>query len=359
MERGIPLLTVAIPACNGAGHLAETLRSILSQECEPFDLLVSDDCSDDGTVALVRDLARDRAQVAVQSTRLGLAGNWNHCVALSRTPWVSLFHQDDVMLPGHLAWVSAKISEIALRQDPPGLIAGRAGVIDEASHPVSPSVIDPGGAITQGPPPVGAFLEFSPGEFCSELSTTNSLRCSAVITSRAAHTALGGFDPSYRYVVDWEFWYRVAQNWGVCWRTEEPTVLVRWHHGSETHRFKAGIEDLEEESRFFRQVIEPDHSDSPDQDPIRSAWQKGLARAYLNRAQDALRNSHLALARTCLRRAWSLSPRRVAKTFAADPRLCAQMATLAATPRLARRWFADKQPIEGSSSLVRRLTNRP
>ena len=105
MANSAPLLTVAIPTCNGTAHLAETLHSILNQECPPFDLLVSDDHSDDGTVALVRDIAGERARIVVNEQRLGLAGNWNQCMALSQTPWVSIFHQDDVMLPGHLAWV--------------------------------------------------------------------------------------------------------------------------------------------------------------------------------------------------------------------------------------------------------------
>ena len=98
-----PILTVAVPTCNGARHLAEALRSILAQEGVAFELLVSDDRSDDDTLEVVRAAAGDRVRIEVNSERLGLAGNWNRCVALARTPLVAIFHQDDVMLPGHLA----------------------------------------------------------------------------------------------------------------------------------------------------------------------------------------------------------------------------------------------------------------
>ena len=98
-----PPLTVAIPTCNGAAHLAEALRGIMAQEGVAFDLVVSDDRSDDATLELVRTLAGDRARIAVNRERLGLAGNWNRCVAMSVTPMVAVFHQDDVMEPGHLA----------------------------------------------------------------------------------------------------------------------------------------------------------------------------------------------------------------------------------------------------------------
>ena len=87
---------------NGARHLSETLKSILQQEDEPFDLIVSDDRSEDESLAIVRALCGDRARIVVNSERLGLAGNWNQCVALSRTPLVAIVHQDDVLRSNHL-----------------------------------------------------------------------------------------------------------------------------------------------------------------------------------------------------------------------------------------------------------------
>ena len=97
-----PILTVAVPTCNGARHLAEALHSVLSQEGAAFELLVSDDRSDDDTLEVVRTGGRRSARIEINSERLGLAGNWNRCAALARTPLLAIFHQDDVMLPGHL-----------------------------------------------------------------------------------------------------------------------------------------------------------------------------------------------------------------------------------------------------------------
>jgi glycosyltransferase involved in cell wall biosynthesis len=334
-------LTVAIPTYNGAAHLAETLHSILSQECEPFDLLVCDDRSDDETVSLVRTLAGERVRVVINDHRLGLAGNWNQCVTLSRTPWVNIFHQDDVMLPGHLSWVLDRLNWAEQRSSRVGLIAGPVRVIDESSQPVAPSVVDPGGGIVLGVLPDSVdFFDFPPGDFCNWLCASNPLRCSAVITNRAAHADVGGFDPSYRYVVDWDFWYRVARHWGVTWKLHDPTVLIRWHSASETHRFKTGVDDLDEANRLVEHIFELDHSTDRNASRVRRLWRGNLARAFLNRSHDALRNGRSELARTCLTRAWGLSSRRVIRTLGADPRLCLQMASLALAPRTATRWFA-------------------
>src|SRR5438105_5006629 len=98
-----PQLTVAIPTYKGARHLADALRGILAQEGVAFELLISDDRSDDETLAIVHAAAGDRARIEVNGERLGLAGNWNRCIALARAPLVAVFHQDDVMRPGHLA----------------------------------------------------------------------------------------------------------------------------------------------------------------------------------------------------------------------------------------------------------------
>jgi glycosyltransferase involved in cell wall biosynthesis len=337
----IPLLTVAVPTCNGAAHLAETLHSILDQECPPFDLLVCDDQSDDGCVEIVRTMAGERARIVVNQDRLGLAGNWNQCMALSRTPWVSIFHQDDVMLPRHLASVTRAL-ELADRETTSiGLVAGPARVIDEHSKPVPDSVVDPGGKVVTGMMPRNLeFLGFPPGDFTEFLKEDNPLRCSAVVTNRAAHADVGGFDPSYRYVVDWEFWYRVSRKYAVSWKLHEPTVLVRWHASSETHRFKTGTEDLEEAAFFLDSIFEQEDHGNPAAARRRGLANRRLARAFLNRSHEALRHGQANLAQTCLHRAWALSSRKVFWTLATDQRLCLQMSTLALSPRLARHWFA-------------------
>ena len=39
------------------------------------------------------------------AVNLGLAGNWNHCLAVASTDLVTLLHADDELLPGYVAAV--------------------------------------------------------------------------------------------------------------------------------------------------------------------------------------------------------------------------------------------------------------
>jgi GT2 family glycosyltransferase len=319
-------LTVAVPTCNGARHLAAALRSILAQESVAFDLVVSDDRSDDETLDVVRSIAGDRARIEVNPERLGLAGNWNRCVALSRTPLVAIFHQDDVMFPGHL---SAHLA--AASTDPAaGLICSAADVIDADGRPIPDSIIERG---VLGP----TNRLFPPGGFVVELAVGNPVRCSGVTMRRDAHADVGGFDPSYRYVVDWDFWLRVARRRGVAWLAR-PTVAVRWHPASETHRFRAGTADLDETARLLDGLYAADGPRLPDARRLRRAADWRLARAFLNRAYDAHRGRDPVLVRRCVTRAIRLRPG-IVGTILRDPRLAGRMALSVVAPR-----FSSRQP---------------
>ena len=325
-----PRLTVAMPTYNGAKHLGEALRSILAQDGLTFDLIVSDDRSEDETPAIVRDLTGDRARVVINSERLGLAGNWNQCVALSRTPLVAIFHQDDVMRPGHLAaHVSAFDSS-----DRVGLVASAAEVVDAEGRTVPESVVCRGGL---GP----SDRRFGVGELVREMAIANPLRCSAVTIRAEAHRAIGGFDSSYRYVVDWDFWLRLARGWEAAWLAQ-PTVAIRWHPESETHRFKTGTTDLEETIRLRDHLLNSDGPGSPEAPGLRRESNRRLARAYLNRSHQALRGGDSGLATRCLRKAIALRPGILA-TIAADPRLAVQLSLLVVAPRTAARHFGPSQ----------------
>ncbi|MDR3634855.1 MAG: glycosyltransferase [Isosphaeraceae bacterium] len=328
-----PSLTVAIPTYRGARHLAAALRSVLAQEGVTFDLIVSDDRSDDETVAVVEGEAGDRARVVVNSERLGLAGNWNQCVALSRTAFVAIFHQDDVMRPGHLVahLATFRASERI------GLVASAADVIDDLDAPVPESTVGRGGLGS-------ADRTFAPGEALPLMAGGNPLRCSAVTLSKAAHADVGGFDASYRYVVDWNAWLKIARRWGVAWLAH-PSVAIRWHIASETHRFKGGTADLDETARLLDELFERSGAAWPNALALRRQADQRLARAFLARSHEALKGGDVTLARSCLVRACRLWPG-IVSTIVADPRLAAQMASLAVLPQWAGRLWSRAAAIE-------------
>ncbi len=314
-----PVFTVAVPTYNGARHLRAALGSILRSETG-HDLIIVDDRSDDETLTIARELVGDRARIEVNPERLGLARNWNRCVALSQTPLVAIFHQDDVMRPDHL-----ETHLEAHRQNPSlGWVASGAEVIDQAENPVPDTVVERGGLGDKD-------LELDDGLGVEALATSNPLRCSAVTINRSAHAEVGGFDPSYRYVVDWDFWVRVANVRPVAWRART-TAAIRWHHASETHRFANGLVDLDETARLLAWIDRHLDIYTVFYPEWRREADKRLARAFLNRAHVAFKGGDAVLARRALVRSLRLAPAKMLATLAVDPRLVAQLGAACFAP---------------------------
>jgi hypothetical protein len=220
------------------------------------------------------------------------------------------------------------------------MVASAADPIDDAGEVAGTSAVERGGL---GP----VDRVFAAGSLLPELAVGNPLRCSSVTLRASVHADLGGFSPALRYVVDWDYWIRSARISAVAWLAR-PTVAVRWHDASETHRFKTGTIDLDEQAELLDHLYARDAAAWRDARTLRRAADRRLARAFLNRAYEALHGGDPRLARRCLKRSVTLSPRILA-TIASDPRLAAQMAALTIAPGSTGRLLARRARPVGAS----------
>jgi glycosyltransferase involved in cell wall biosynthesis len=105
-------LSVALCTYNGERFLAEQFASILSGELLPTEIVVADDGSADGTLAIVRD-ALTRAETLGITVRLfaeglgkGVTANFERAIAATTGEVIVLSDQDDVWHPTRLREVS-------------------------------------------------------------------------------------------------------------------------------------------------------------------------------------------------------------------------------------------------------------
>jgi hypothetical protein len=135
---------------------------------------------------------------------------------------------------------------------------------------------------------------------------------------------MGGFDPAFQYAVDWEFWIRLARSYPVAW-IERPTVGVRWHPASETHRFRTGTVDLQEQEALTGRLLEElGQAGDARVDRLRGFRDIRLARAYLNRAYTAACDGRRRLELHCLCQVGRLRPAELARTLV-RPRLVGRL----------------------------------
>lgn len=96
-------ITLAIPFYGRTDFLGSAIASIQRQSAGDWVALVVDDCSPSNEAqALVARLDDPRIGYIRNDRNLGLAGNWNRCVAASSTPLVALLHGDDELMPDYV-----------------------------------------------------------------------------------------------------------------------------------------------------------------------------------------------------------------------------------------------------------------
>lgn len=102
-----PRISFAIPYYRGLGYLREAIDSVIAQNFDDWDLVVVDDRGPEPAGDLVASYADPRLRYVCNEVNLGLGGNWNECVRLSRAPLVTVLHCDDRLLPDYARTVVA------------------------------------------------------------------------------------------------------------------------------------------------------------------------------------------------------------------------------------------------------------
>lgn len=93
------LFTIAIPVRNGADYLRQALDSALAQTFRDFEIVVSDNASEDATPQILAEYRAKHPQLRVLRTpsMLSLSGNWNNAYAAAHGDWVKILAHDDLL----------------------------------------------------------------------------------------------------------------------------------------------------------------------------------------------------------------------------------------------------------------------
>jgi glycosyltransferase involved in cell wall biosynthesis len=142
-----PALSVGLAVRNAREVVGRCIESVLSQDFTDLELVISDNCSDDGTRELLDDYARDdrRVRVNVNEVNIGVQANVNRVLGMSRGTYFRWISSDDWLEPGCL---SACAHALGDHEDAIGVTANFAihadgKVILEEYHGEFPSSSEP------------------------------------------------------------------------------------------------------------------------------------------------------------------------------------------------------------------------
>ena len=126
----VPRVSIGMPVYNGENFLRSALDSILQQDYADFELIISDNASQDATEKICREYAAKDSRVRYyrNEKNIGASGNFNRLLELARGEFFKWAAHDDVHLPGFLARCMEVIDQMPATV---ALVAPRAEVIDE------------------------------------------------------------------------------------------------------------------------------------------------------------------------------------------------------------------------------------
>jgi glycosyltransferase involved in cell wall biosynthesis len=100
----VPRVSIGLPVFNGARYIAEAINSHLNQTFEDFELIVSDNASQDETPDIVAEIAAkdSRVRFLQNDVNVGANRNYNITLAASRGEYFRWHAHDDVLEPTFL-----------------------------------------------------------------------------------------------------------------------------------------------------------------------------------------------------------------------------------------------------------------
>lgn len=206
-----PFWSVVITVYNRIDYLLECLASVLAQWQgeKQMEIIVMDDASKTPIFDIVNSLSKGIIHYYRNPQNLGLPGNWNAGIALSRGQWVHLLHDDDYILPGFYSRLQASLEECS--ESIGAAFTGYQNINEKGEVIFSQQVYGDKRKIAEN--------------WLQKIGVGNSLNMPAVVIRREAHERLGVYHPELIYTSDWELYKRVAAVYEWWY---EPEILARY-----------------------------------------------------------------------------------------------------------------------------------
>ena len=97
-----PLITIAIPVFNGEKTLAFTIKSVLAQTYENWELFIVNDGSTDGSMDVANQFSDSRIQIVDDHINKGLIERLNFITSIANGKYIARMDADDIMHPERL-----------------------------------------------------------------------------------------------------------------------------------------------------------------------------------------------------------------------------------------------------------------
>jgi glycosyltransferase involved in cell wall biosynthesis len=201
-----PLISVILAVHNDERYIEESVRSVLEQTCEDFELILVDDGSDDGTVSLVDSLARTDSRIRLfRQRRSGLTCSLIRATAEARGLYLARQDSDDRSRSNRFA-----VQTNFLNTHPDiAAVGSDTVVIDQSGQRIKAIVGERGTGTIRS----------------SLLSLRSTPIHGSVMMRRESVLAVGGYRLAFTVSQDFDLWLRLTEH---CGLDNLSDILYEW-----------------------------------------------------------------------------------------------------------------------------------
>ena len=200
-----PVVSVVIPLYNKEKHIQDTLKSVLAQTFEDFEVIVVNDGSTDNSLAEAEKIEDKRIKIFSIANQ-GVSHARNHGVEIANSEFIAFLDSDDVWKPNHLEDLNHLLQEFPNC----GMYATAYELVFGKKHISSQYYKIPRQNEWNGI--VADFFESS---------TINCIASSSsVMIPKKVFKNLGGFCTDYNSGEDIDMWIRIAVKYQIAFTTK-------------------------------------------------------------------------------------------------------------------------------------------
>lgn len=239
-----PLVSCTVLSYNSANTIIETLESIKAQTYKNIELIVSDDCSTDNTIAIIEAWLKQnksrfvRTELLTVKKNTGVCLNSNRALDACKGEWKKGIGADDILLPNCIAdfisfvqqhpeaeWVSSYMQVYKNNFSPENCIA-RNGVSRRY------------------------FFDLTCEQQLKQMAIENLISATPLFYKVSTLRAIGGYETRYSFE-DYPTFMNLLENGVKCYFMDSETVCYRIHESiSHSHKKLFNYKFLREDHLF-------------------------------------------------------------------------------------------------------------
>ncbi len=273
-------ISVVIPLYNKAAEIARALRSVLGQSLLPYEIIVVDDGSTDGSGDIAEAFASSLVRVIRQENQ-GVSAARNRGIREASSRWVALLDGDDVWCADFLATIDELIGCY------PNCGAYATSFFIESGHE----------RVAADTPKEEGIVDFFAEAMCHYV-----LLPSATVINRDLVLELGGFPEGMRLGEDQYLWTKIARVSQVAFSPRRMVIYSR-----EASNRSAAIYRPEQTIHSFEKLYDENESDLSNEYIARVALGKALTESAKGGTRAAARAARFfAYTRLSRRALWKV-----------------------------------------------------